>query len=79
MFEEYSKLKSVYFVVEKEGKFWVVLVLHHLKMKPKQSRTSNVFFTRKRSWNWEPNDGNLFAKCKDFALKMLFRNDAVYA
>jgi hypothetical protein len=68
MFEEYSKLKSVYFVVEKEGKFWVVLVLHHLKMKPKQSAEQNVFFTETRGLGLEPNDGNLFAKCKRFWL-----------
>jgi hypothetical protein len=36
MFEEYSKLKSVYFVVEKEGEI-LGCALHHLKMKPKQS------------------------------------------
>ena len=37
MFEEYSKPKSVYFEVERKVKFWVVLVLHLLKMKLKRS------------------------------------------
>jgi putative acetyltransferase len=61
MFEEYSKLKSVYFVVEKEGEILGCAGIAPLENEETITNFKNVFT---RGLDWEPNDGNLFAKCK---------------
>jgi putative acetyltransferase len=70
MFEEYSKLKSVYFVVEKEGK-----ILGCAGIAPLENEAETIcelqkciFYQKLEVLELEPNDGNLFAKCKRFWL-----------
>jgi putative acetyltransferase len=80
MFEEYSKLKSVYFVVEKEGKILGCAGCCTLENEAETIRTSKMYFLPEtRGLGGSQMMATCLQSAKDFGFEMLFRNDAVYA